>query len=271
LKLAGITLESLASAEPALSDEEREAGVVLVDIGGGTTDLVIFYGDVIRYSAVIPFGGNIVTDDIKEGCCVLQKQAEAIKITHGSTMGSLASENKIIKITGMQGWEPKHISCKNLAYIIQARMEEIIECINFHIKKSGYADKLGAGIVITGGGAMLKNVSQLIKLQTGIDVRVGRPNTWISDKIIPFDEMSQYSTAVGLMLGTSSIYVPQKDNGQKLFEPETAETHNEHGEKKIDKKKKDKKKKELAGSFMGNLFSKIFNDDDTDMLDDKDK
>lgn len=217
LRLAGVILESLASAYAVLTEEEREAGVVMVDIGGGTTDFSLFYDGIIRHTAVIPFGGNVVTNDIKEGCSVLFKQAEALKVQFGSAMGNMAREDMVVAIPGIQGWEPKEISFRNLACIIQARMEEIIDYIAHHIETSGFYDKLGAGIVVTGGGALLKNIAPLIKLKTGLDVRMGTPENFFSTEVVPCQEMPLYATAVGLLV-SSGIYASPRFIDQKLFE-----------------------------------------------------
>jgi len=200
MNLMSLVLEPLASSEAVLTDEEKEAGVVLVDIGGGTTDVAIYYDNVIRHTAVIPFGGNMVTEDIKQGCSILQKQAEDLKVKFGYAIGDIAPENKVVSIPGIAGRDPKEISFKNLAYIIQSRMEEILDAVNFEIQNSGFADKLTAGVVITGGGAMLKNLPQLVKYKTAMDVRIGHPNVHISGK--GRDEVNQpmYATSVGLIL-----------------------------------------------------------------------
>jgi cell division protein FtsA len=200
MNLMSLVLEPLASSEAVLTDEEKEAGVVLVDIGGGTTDVAIYYDNVIRHTAVIPFGGNMVTADIREGCSILQKQAEDLKVKFGYAIGDIAPENKVVSIPGIAGREPKEISFKNLAYIIQSRMEEILDAVNFEIQNSGFAEKLTAGVVITGGGAMLKNLPQLVKYKTAMDVRIGHPNVHLSGK--GKDEINQpmYATSVGLIL-----------------------------------------------------------------------
>ncbi len=200
MNLVSLVLEPLASSEAVLTDEEKEAGVVLVDIGGGTTDVAIYYDSVIRHTAVIPFGGNMVTSDIREGCSILQKHAEDLKIKFGYAIGDIAPENKVVSIPGIAGREPKEISFKNLAYIIQSRMEEILDAVNFEIQNSGFADKLTAGVVITGGGAMLKNLPQLVKYKTAMDVRIGLPNVHLSGKAR--DEINQpmYATSVGLIM-----------------------------------------------------------------------
>ena len=199
LEIADLTLEPLASAASVLSDEEREAGVVLVDIGGGTTDVAIFQVGIIRHTSVIPFGGNIITDDIKEGCTIIRKQAELLKVKFGSALASENQANDIVVIPGLSGREPKEISVKNLAHIIQARMEEIIEQVYFEIRNSGFERKLIAGIVITGGGAQLKHLPQLFEYLTGMDTRIGYPTEHLAsgnDKVAS----PMYATGVGLVL-----------------------------------------------------------------------
>jgi cell division protein FtsA len=199
LEIADLTLEPLASAASVLSDEEREAGVVLVDIGGGTTDVAIFQDGIIRHTSVIPFGGNIITDDIKEGCTIIRKQAELLKVKFGSALASENQANDIVVIPGLSGREPKEISVKNLAHIIQARMEEIIEQVYFEIRNSGFERKLIAGIVITGGGAQLKHLPQLFEYMTGMDTRIGYPTEHLAsgnDKVAS----PMYATGVGLVL-----------------------------------------------------------------------
>jgi cell division protein FtsA len=177
---AGISIrkslvDPLASSEILLSDDEKEAGVILLDIGGGTTKIAVYCDGILCFSSMVPFGGNVITHDIKEGCSILARQAEALKVQFGQAMGDFAPEDKVVTIPGISGWEPKEISFKNLAFIIQARMEEIIDACYFQLEKSGYLDKVGAGIVLTGGSALLPNLGQLIKYRTGMDVRKGIP------------------------------------------------------------------------------------------------
>lgn len=199
LEVADLTLEPLASADAVLSDEEKEAGVVLVDIGGGTTDLAIFQDGIIRHTAVIPFGGNVITEDIKEGCSIIKNQAELLKIKFGSALASENQENEIVSIPGLRGRPHKEISVKNLSHIIQARMDEIIEHVYYEIKNSGFEKKLIAGIVITGGGAQLKHITQSVEYITGMDVRIGYPNEHLAggaeDVTSPM-----YATSVGLVM-----------------------------------------------------------------------
>ncbi|MEJ7778829.1 MAG: cell division protein FtsA [Daejeonella sp.] len=206
LETQELILEPLASSESVLSDEEKEAGVVLVDIGGGTTDLAIFHEGIIRHTAVIPFGGNSVTEDIREGCSVMRNQAELLKTRFGSALAEENKENEIICVPGLRGREPKEISVKNLAFVIQARMEEIIEHVYYEIKSSGYEKKLIAGIVITGGGAQLKHLPQLVEYVTGLDSRVGYPNEHLAkNDVLPkatYDELKSpmFATGIGLLI-----------------------------------------------------------------------
>lgn len=206
LEVQDLILEPLASSEAVLDEADKDAGVVLVDIGGGTTDVAIFHEGIIRHTAVIPLGGNIVTEDIKQGCSVLRNQAELLKIRFGSALADENKENEVICVPGLRGREPKEISVKNLAYIIQARMEEIIEHVYYEIKSSGYENKLIGGIVITGGGAQLKHLVQLVEYITGIDCRVGFPNEHLAkNEVLPknvYDELKSpmYATGIGLLI-----------------------------------------------------------------------
>lgn len=201
LEVCETILEPLASSAAVLSDEEKEAGIVLVDIGGGTTDLAIFHEGIIRHTAVIPFGGNIITEDIKEGCTILKRQAELLKVKFGSALASESQENEIVCIPGLRGREPKEISIRNLSSIIQARMEEIIEHVYYEIKNSGYEKKLIGGIVVTGGGAELNNITQLFEYITGMDSRIGYPNEHLGKASTEEAITSpMYATGVGLVL-----------------------------------------------------------------------
>ncbi|RNL84481.1 cell division protein FtsA [Sinomicrobium pectinilyticum] len=203
LELAGITLEPLASANAVLSQEEKEAGVALIDIGGGTTDLAIFKDGIIRHTAVIPFGGNVITEDIKEGCSIIEKQAELLKIKFGSAWPGENKDNEIVSIPGLRGREPKEITLKNLSKIIHARAVEIIEQVYMEIKNYGHEDqkkKLIAGIVLTGGGSQLKHLKQLVEYITGMDTRIGYPNEHLAGDSDPEVASPVYATAVGLVM-----------------------------------------------------------------------
>jgi len=205
IELSGLTLEPLASADAVLSQEEKEAGVALIDIGGGTTDLAIFKDGIIRHTAVVPFGGNVITDDIKEGCSIIEKQAELLKTKFGSAWPGENKDNEIVSIPGLRGRDPKEISLKNLSKIIHARVVEIIEQVFAEIKAYGHEDprkKLIAGIVLTGGGSQLKHIKQLVEYITGMDTRIGYPNEHLAGD--SDEEMSSplYATAVGLVMNS---------------------------------------------------------------------
>lgn len=200
LEIADLILEPLASSLAVLSDEEKEAGVCLIDIGGGTTDIAIFYDNIIRHTAVIPFGGNIVTNDIKQGLMVLPQQAEQLKTRFGKAIAEEASPNEIVSIPGIRNRAAKEISVKNLSNIIQARMEEVIEMAHSEIISSGFENRLAGGIVITGGGAQLSNLKQLVEYMTGMDTRIGYPNEHLGKSKIESVKSPMYATAVGLVL-----------------------------------------------------------------------
>ena len=200
LKTKGLILEPFASAIATLDNDELREGVVLVDIGGGTTDVAIFLDKIIRHTAVIPFGGNIVTKDIKSGLSILEKQAELLKIKFGSAMHADEQDNVIVSIPGLRGREPKEISVKNLSEIIRARMTEIIDLVYHEIKVSGYEDKLMTGIVLTGGGAQMKNLKQLVSFITGKETRIGYPNEHLGSKSKDMVVSPMFSTGVGLVL-----------------------------------------------------------------------
>ncbi len=205
IELSGITLEPLASADAVLSQEEKEAGVALIDIGGGTTDLAIFKDGIIRHTAVVPFGGNVITDDIKEGCSIIEKQAELLKVKFGSAWPGENKDNEIVSIPGLRGREPKEISLKNLSKIIHARVVEIIEQVFAEIKAYGHDDprkKLIAGIVLTGGGAQLQHIKQLVEYITGMDTRIGYPNEHLAGNSGEEISSPLFATAVGLVMNS---------------------------------------------------------------------
>ena len=253
LETVDLNLEPLASADAVLSDEEKEAGVVLVDIGGGTTDVAIFYDGIIRHTAVIPFGGNIVTEDIKEGCGIIKAQAEQLKMRFGSALSQENQENEIISIPGLRGRPHKEISVKFLAQIIQARMEEILEFVLFEIKSSGFERKLAAGIVVTGGGALLKHLPQLVMLTTGMDCRIGTPNEHLAGND---DELKNplYATGVGLVMKGIEKYERDSKKGNNSVKVEVELTNEEVNKKEAKKIAGHSKKK--IGSYFTDLIGR---------------
>jgi cell division protein FtsA len=251
---ADLHLEPLASADAVLSDEEKEAGVVLVDIGGGTTDVAIFYDGIIRHTAVIPFGGNIITEDIKEGCGIIKTHAEQLKMRFGSALEQESQKNEVISIPGLRGRPHKEISVNTLAQIIEARMEEILDLVLFEIKNSGYERKLAGGIVITGGGSQLKHLNHLVMRQTGLDCRIGTPNEHLAGAD---DELKNpmYATAVGLVMKGIEKYERESKRGIN-----TTKTKEEPViESKELKKKEEKKVTEHSSKKMGSFLSDILN------------
>jgi len=200
LQVDQLILEPIASSCAVLSEEEKEAGVALVDIGGGTTDIAIFQEGIIRHTAVIPFGGNAITDDIKQGCGVLKKHAEALKNKFGSALEQEMAEDEIVVIPGLSGRAPKEVSRRNIAGIIQARMAEIIEHVHYEIKNSGLERELIGGIVVTGGGSQLRHVRQLFEYVTTMDCRIGFPNTHLAQAPDRSLTAPIYATGIGLVL-----------------------------------------------------------------------
>jgi cell division protein FtsA len=199
LRVNDLTLEPIASAASVLSEEEKQAGVALVDMGGGTTDITIFHEGIIRHTAVIPFGGNVITSDIKEGCTVMQPQAEKLKVKFGSALSGEVFDNRIITIPGLKGRDHKEISEKNLSRIIQARMEEILDYVLWEIRRSGFERKLIGGIVLTGGGALMNHLDKLTELHTAMSCRIGVPVEHLAHGYRENLGSPIFSTAIGLL------------------------------------------------------------------------
>ncbi len=265
LELDDITLEPIASANSVLSEEEKEAGVALIDIGGGTTDLAIFKDGIIRHSAVVPFGGNVITEDIKEGCSIIEKQAELLKVKFGSAWPGENSENEIVSIPGLRGREPKEVTMKNLSKIIHARVIEIVEHVFLEIKNYGHEEpkkKLIAGIVLTGGGAELKHIRQMVEYITGMDCRIGYPNEHLASGSEKRLASPIFATSIGLLIrGLDKLEAKKKTEIEEeieveeeiIKEPETVvmpdNTETDIEEEKIEKQKTSKKKKEKSNFF----------------------
>lgn len=211
LKVKNIVLEPLASAAAVLSAEELEAGVALVDIGGGTTDIAIFEEGIIRHTSVIPFGGDIITEDIKKGCMILKDQAESLKVKFGSALALETQENEIVAIPGLRGRGHKEISIKNLSGIVQARMEEILEHVHFELRGSDFDKKLIGGIVLTGGGSQLRHLVQLTQLVTGMEARLGIPNEHLAATKIKEVNNPIFATGIGLSVRAFSETISDKE------------------------------------------------------------
>ena len=230
LSMGNITLEPLASSEAVLSREEKEAGVALIDIGGGTTDLAIFKDGIIRHTAVIPFGGNVITEDIKEGCSIIEKQAELLKIKFGSAWPGENKDTEIVSIPGLRGRDPKEISLKTLSKIINARVVEIIEQVHLEIKNYGNDEqkkKLIGGIVLTGGGSQLKHLKQLVEYITGMDTRIGYPSEHLAGDTNKSHTEPMFSTAVGLLLNALESEIYDSNEEKNMDEHSTKKEESE--------------------------------------------
>ncbi len=197
VRLGIFTLSPLAIAEAVTNSEERDLGVVVMDIGGGTTKMTSFLNGKLIHMAVIPFGGEVITRDIKEAYSILLKKAEQLKVEFGQAIGDFAEEEKFVSIPAAEGWEKKEISFRSLAYIIQARMEEIIDSMVYHIEKSGFLDQSAQGIVLTGGSSKMVNMLQLVKFRTGMDARLGFSQVRLTES--PDLDKTLYLGALGML------------------------------------------------------------------------
>lgn len=202
LKIKGVVLEPVASAKAVLDDSDRDAGVAMVDIGGGTTDIAIFHDGIIRHTSVLPLAGNAITNDIREGCNIMKRQAESLKVKFGSCLVQAVSENDVISIPGIRSQAPREIYMKTLASIINARAKMIMEQVDYEIKLSGCQKKLIAGITLTGGGAQMKNIKDLCELVTATDTRIGIPNEHLEKDSVSYAELAHpmYATGIGLVI-----------------------------------------------------------------------
>ena len=211
-----IIVEPIASAYAVLSEEELENGIAIIDIGGGTTDLAIFHGGKIRHTAVIPFGGEVITNDIVDAFGILPKQAELIKVKHGHAIPEGTRSNVIITVAGIGDRKSKQIMEKNLAHVINARVKEILSMVNDEIKMSGYKDKLNLGVVLTGGGAQLKDLSNLVEFTLGCEAKVGMPDPHLGIGLVEEVRSPMYATCIGLVLkGFEDMEPSQNENTKK--------------------------------------------------------
>lgn len=240
IKVKNLILEPLASATAVLTSDDKELGVALVDIGGGTTDVAIFKNGHICNTAVIPFGGDIITSDIKEGCKILERQAESLKVQRGQAIVTPDIKNIAVTIPGAGGLKPKEISLDYLTMIIQARMNEIIATVKQILESAGMKENLGAGVVLTGGGSMLRYLVNLFAYGTALEVRVGRPNQYIKTEIKNLTTLPSNSTSIGLLMmgfenntaeGLGFGSANKKDEPAKEEEFEIKPTKNESEQK----------------------------------------
>ena len=268
-------LEPIASAQAVLDDEEKDAGVVPVDIGGGTTDIAIFKDKKIQHTAVIPFGGTIITDDICTGCSIIKHYAEEVKVKFGSALASENRDDEVVSIPGIRGREPKEISFKNLAHIIQARLEEIFELVNYEIQKAKSENQLIAGIVLTGGGAMMRHIQQLAEFKTGLEVRIGYPNEHLNQTEMKEMSSPMFSTGIGIVIETiarmehdeylAAVKEAEKEKGGLIEPTKNNAQALEQGENDIEKEESEGKKKKKKGIDLKKIvtsFTEFFTPDD---------
>lgn len=266
LTLKAITLEPLASADATLSCEEKEAGVALIDIGGGTTDIAVFKDNMIRHTSVIPFGGNVITDDIKVGCSIIEKHAESLKERFGSAWPGENKENEIISIPGLRGREAKEISMKRLSQIIHARVTEILGQSYQELRHYGCEDhkrKLIAGIVMTGGGSKLKHIRQLSEYITAMDVRIGTTDEHLVGPLVEQEKISgpEFATVTGLLMkGLEDVEyeteIEETDVTAESTMTNNSEMVEDSVEDAVEKQPKSGKKKEGGTSKIYNIWVK---------------
>lgn len=277
LKIKGVVLEPIASAYAVLDERDKNAGVALVDIGGGTTDIAIFQDGIIRHTSVLPLAGNVITNDIRESCKILKHQAESLKTKFGSCVPNLVNQDDIIAIPGIRNQPPREISVKTLAGIIKARMQLILEQVQYEIQLSGFEHQLIAGVVLTGGGAKLKNIKEFSEVTIGIDSRIGTPDEHLDQQgSITFEDLGHpmYATGIGLVIyGLLESEQQQRDQMEEktaegpeavvepepVHEVEEEETEEKHKHKKKRDKKlaKDESKKGFADSIKDWLTDKF--------------
>ncbi len=296
LHIKGVVLEPVASAKAVLDDADCDAGVAMVDIGGGTTDVAIFYDGIIRHTSSLPLAGNAITNDIREGCNILKRQAESLKVKFGSCLVQAVSENDVIAIPGIRSQAPREIYVKTLAGIINARTRMILEQVDYEVQVSKYKKNLIAGIALTGGGAQLKNIKELCELITATDTRIGIPNEHLDPTSIAYDELAHpmYATGIGLVLygiekseqenaGLEDDDFVEEENdfkpaeetkpakndshvdifeGMDDFKPQPDEPETNTDTKKDDKKKKSDKR--VFNRRLNQFFGKVFGENGID-------
>ena len=208
LEVRDLVLQPLASAMAVVSEDEKDLGVCLVDIGGGTTDIAVFTHGAIRHTAVIPIAGDQITSDIAMALRTPTKDADDIKIKHGCALSQLADPQEMIEVPGVGDRGPKQLSRKTLAEVIEPRVEELYSLIQAELRRSGYEDLLSSGIVLTGGSSMLQGMVELGEEIFHMPVRVGLPA--YSGGLAEVVRHPRYSTAMGLLIEGMQQYRQQE-------------------------------------------------------------
>ncbi|MBP3253700.1 MAG: cell division protein FtsA [Bacteroidales bacterium] len=272
-KVKGLILEPIASAEAVVNANEKDAGICLVDIGGGTTDMAIFQNGILRHTAVIQLAGNSITNDVKDACRIMLNQAEALKTHYGDCLQTEKQQNTVIQIPALRGRESREITLYMLAGIIKARVEMILQQVDYELKNDSYDKMLIAGIVLTGGGSKLQHIAQYTEYITGITTRVGEPDsTWLSENVSDSADPI-YSTGIGLVLKGFEYEQKFADNNPasadeiktepaepKKEEPEDTKTESGKGGKKPKKAKKQKDGNSRFIDKITDFFAKFLND-----------
>lgn len=278
LKIKGVVLEPIASAYAVLDERDKNAGVALVDIGGGTTDIAIFQDGIIRHTSVLPLAGNVITNDIRESCKILKHQAESLKTKFGSCVPNLVNQDDIIAIPGIRNQPPREISVKTLAGIIKARMQLLLEQVQYEIQLSGFERQLIAGVVLTGGGARLKNIKELSEVTIGIDSRIGTPDEHLDQQgSITFEDLGHpmYATGIGLVIyGLLEAEQEQRNAmdekaAQESVSVAEAQPAHEAEEEEVEVEEKNKEKTKKKKKIAKDENRKGFADSIKDWLTDK--
>ena len=211
--MAEIVLESVASSLSVLNKDEMELGVALIDIGGGTTDLAIFCNGTIKHTWELALGGNNLTSDLSVGLRTPLQEAEELKYLYGGALASMIKENHIIEVPTVGDRKPRKVSQRIMVEILEARMEEILQMVNKNISASGYRNRINAGIVLTGGTALLANIVEMAEQVFDLPVRIGYPQG-VAGRIEDI-RSPRCTTGVGLVLygSKAKTYVPKERGG----------------------------------------------------------
>lgn len=212
LDVNDVVLSSLASSFSVLTEDEKDLGVVMIDIGGGTTDIAVFTDGAIRHSSVLPIGGNQVSNDIAHALRTPLQYAESVKLQYGVALAKLASPDETLEVRGVGDRPGKRLAVQTLATVIESRYEELFNLIYQDLTNAGFADNLAAGIVLTGGAAKLPGVVQLAQEVFRMPARIGGPQTIEGLHEVVCDPV--YSTCAGLLL-----YSEQQVKDNVTFEP----------------------------------------------------
>lgn len=233
IHIDSVTISPIAASLVSLSKEEKDAGVCLVDLGGGTVDIAIFHESILQNISVLPLGSDLITADIQQACMILTQQAELLKTKFGLAIATNTSINDVIEISGIRNRNPKSIPLRTLAIIIEARMAETITLIHENVIKSKFQNKLSGGIVLVGGGANLDSLADLFEIITGIETRVGHAN----ENIEPITENIKdpaFISAIGLVMSGFKCI----DYRDEYYRTKNKEIHNYNNKNSDDRTKK---------------------------------